>query len=158
MTWNPHITVAAVCERNGKFLIIEELSAGELVFNQPAGHLDPNESLIDAVIRETREESAWRFTPTALLGLYLWQQPDNGETILRVAFIGDCDDHRADQPLDTGIERALWFSRDELVRSDRLRSPLVLQSIDDYLGGQRLPLSAVVDALPRSADLAVAAE
>ena len=143
MSLNHHITVAAVCERDGKFLIIEERVQGALVFNQPAGHLDPDESLIEAVTRETQEESGWRFTPTALLGLYLHQREDNGHSFLRVAFIGDCDNHNPEQALDDGIERALWMCRDELARSERLRSPLVLDSIDDYLNGQRLPLSAV---------------
>lgn len=145
MSHNHHITVAAISERDGKFLVIEESANGDLVFNQPAGHLEPGESLTDAVIRETREESGWRFTPSALLGLYLWEHPTKGHTILRVAFIGDSDDHRQEQPLDDGIERALWMSRDELAASERLRSPLVIQSIDDYLRGIKLPLEAVND-------------
>lgn len=140
MTWKPHATVAAVVEREGKFLIVEESVHGEIVYNQPAGHLDPHEDLIDAVIRETREETAWRFTPQALIGIYLWPQPNTQRTFLRFAFCGTCSDFHADQALDEGIMRALWMSRDELHNSKKLRSPMVIQNIDDYLAGQRYPL------------------
>ena len=145
MSHDHHITVAAMCERDGKYLVIEERANGKLVFNQPAGHLERDESLLQAVVRETREESGWQFQPTALLGLYLWQHPQKHSSILRLAIIGDCSDHNPQQALDDGIERALWMSRDELAASGRLRSPLVLQSIDDYIHGQRLPLSAMSD-------------
>lgn len=140
MTWKPHTTVAAIVERDGKFLIVEESVNGEIVYNQPAGHLDPHEDLIDAVIRETREETAWRFTPEALIGIYLWPQPNTHRTFLRFAFCGTCSDFRADQPLDDGILRALWMSKTELQNSKKLRSPMVLQNIDDYLAGRRYPL------------------
>lgn len=142
MVWKPHATVAAIIERDDKFLMVEEVIHGEHVFNQPAGHLDPDESLIDAVIRETREESAWLFTPESVTGIYLWKHPDNGETFLRVAFCGSCSDHDPEQDLDTGIVQAVWKSRDELIKqAEQIRSPMVISCIDDYLAGKRHPLS-----------------
>ena len=140
MTWKPHTTVAAIVEREGKFLMVEEEVYGEIVYNQPAGHLDPGESLIDAVIRETREETAWLFTPESLLGIYLWPQPKTNRSFLRFAFCGTCSDHQSEQMLDEGILRALWLSKEELQHSKKLRSPMVIQNIDDYLSGQRYPL------------------
>jgi 8-oxo-dGTP pyrophosphatase MutT (NUDIX family) len=139
--WKPHATVAAIIERDGKFLMVEEDVEGEIVYNQPAGHLDPGESLIDAVIRETQEETAWGFMPEAVTGIYLWDQPDTTRTFLRVTFTGKCHHQREDQPLDEGILRALWMSRDELLaKQSQLRSPLVMECIDDYLAGKRYPL------------------
>src|SRR6185295_8465389 len=144
MHWKPEVTVAAVVERDGRFLMVEERAAGRLVLNQPAGHLEDRETLIDAVIRETREETAWRFTPAALIGTYLWRNPDNERTFLRFTFCGSVDDHAADQPLDTGIVRAVWLSHDQLLaQPGRLRSPLVLRCLDDYLRGMRQPLESV---------------
>ncbi len=146
MTWKPHTTVAAIIQRDNKFLMVEELINGERVFNQPAGHLDPNENLIEAAIRETREETAWRFTPQAVTGVYLWTHPDSGRTFLRVAFCGQCDDHQAEQPLDDGILHAVWMSRDEIVQNKRnLRSPMVIDCIDDYLAGKRYPLDLLIN-------------
>src|SRR3954469_23085610 len=115
MRWNPDVTVAAVVERDGRYLMVEERIAGRLVLNQPAGHLEKGETLIDAVIRETREETAWRFTPAALVGIYLWRNPENDRTFLRFAFCGSVDDHRAEQPLDTGIVRAAWLTHEQLL-------------------------------------------
>ena len=144
MLWNPEVTVAAIVERDGRFLMVEERSAGRLVLNQPAGHLEDRETLIEAVIRETREETAWRFAPAALIGTYLWRNPDNGRTFLRFGFCGTVDDHVADQPLDNGIVRAVWLSHEQLLaQQGRLRSPLVLRCLDDYLRGTRLPLESV---------------
>jgi 8-oxo-dGTP pyrophosphatase MutT (NUDIX family) len=148
MIWKPHATVAAIIERDNKFLMVEEDIHGAVVINQPAGHLDPDESLLDAVIRETREETAWRFKPESVTGIYLWQHPDNGETFLRVAFCGQCDDHDETQTLDDGILQAVWKSRDELIaQQSRLRSPMVLHCIDDYLAGKRYPLE-LLSTLP----------
>jgi 8-oxo-dGTP pyrophosphatase MutT (NUDIX family) len=142
--WNPEVTVAAIVEREGRFLMVEERSAGRLVLNQPAGHLEDRETLVDAVIRETREETAWRFTPAALIGTYLWRNPDNERTFLRFAFCGSVDDHAPEQPLDTGIVRAVWLSHEQLLaQPGRLRSPLVLRCLDDYLRGMRQPLESV---------------
>jgi 8-oxo-dGTP pyrophosphatase MutT (NUDIX family) len=148
MAWNPEVTVAAIVERQvereRRFLMVEERIAGRLVFNQPAGHLEDRETLLEAVVRETREETAWRLHPEALVGVYLWRNPDNGRTFLRFAFCGPVDDHRPDQPLDTGIQRALWLSHEQLLaQPSRLRSPLVMRCLDDYLLGKRQPLETV---------------
>ena len=147
--WKPHVTVAAVIEQHGRYLVVEESIEGKTVYNQPAGHLEPGESLIDAVIRETREESAWRFTPEALTGIYLWDQPGASRTFLRFAFCGAHSHHRPEQSLDQGILRALWLSRDELAaRAEQLRSPLVLQCIDDHAAGRRYPLDCLHTLMP----------
>ncbi len=144
MRWNPEVTVAALVERDDRFLFVEERVAGRLVLNQPAGHLEDGETLIEAVIRETREETAWRLEPEALVGTYLWRNPDNGRTFLRFAFCGVVDDHRATQALDTGIVRALWLSHAQvLAQSARTRSPLVLRCLEDYLLGKRQPLESI---------------
>jgi len=149
MVWKPHATVAAIIERDSKFLMVEELVNNERVFNQPAGHLDPDESLVDAVIRETLEETAWHFTPEAITGIYLWKHPDNGESFLRVTFCGSCDNHQPNQALDDGIIQAAWKSRDELIRlQQRLRSPMVIGCIDDYLAGKRFPMDMLVNVTP----------
>ncbi len=147
MIWKPHLTVAAICENNNRFLLVEEHIEGNTVLNQPAGHVEEGEDLISAVIRETREETAWCFHPEALLGFYLWRAPAGG-TYLRVAFVGHCDDHRPQQALDEGILRARWLSRSELLNDPATpRSPLVLRCIDDYLAGRRYPLSQLVTLL-----------
>src|SRR5882672_10221362 len=99
MRWNPEVTVAAIVEREGRFLMVEERIRGRLVLNQPAGHLEDRETLLEAVVRETREETAWRLTPQALVGTYLWRSPDE-RTFLRFAFCGVVDDHRPTEPLD----------------------------------------------------------
>ncbi len=146
MTWKPHATVAAIIERDGKFLMVQEQSNGLIVYNQPAGHLDPDESLIDAVIRETQEESAWRFHPQAITGIYRWKHPELNKTFLRVAFHGSCDQYQPDQSLDEGIIQAVWMTRDELLdNQSSLRSPLVLRCIDDYLAGKSYPLELLTD-------------
>jgi 8-oxo-dGTP pyrophosphatase MutT (NUDIX family) len=144
MAFNPEVTVAAVVERDSRFLLVEERIAGRLVLNQPAGHLEDRETLVDAVIRETREETAWRFVPAALVGTYLWRSPDSGRTFLRFAFCGSVEDFREGQALDAGIVRTVWLSHEQLLAQQaRLRSPLVLRTIDDYLLGRRQPLDAV---------------
>ena len=144
MGWNPEVTVAAVVERDGRFLVVEERVSGRLVLNQPAGHLEDAETLLAAAIRETREETAWRFIPDAVVGTYLWRNPANGRSFLRFAFCGEVDDHRPQQALDTGIERTLWLSHEELLaRSARLRSPLVMRCCEDFLMGKRQPLDSI---------------
>jgi 8-oxo-dGTP pyrophosphatase MutT (NUDIX family) len=144
MAWQPEVTVAAVVQREGRFLMVEERISGKLVLNQPAGHLEDRETLVEAAIRETREETAWRLLPEALVGTYLWRNPDNGRSFLRFTFCGTVDDHAAGQALDQGIVRALWLSREQLVaQPDRLRSPLVLRCLEDYLAGARQPLDSV---------------
>lgn len=141
MIWKPHATVAAIVERHRKFLMVEELINGQHVFNQPAGHLESDESLVDAVIRETREETAWQFVAEAVTGIYQWKHPGNNETYLRVAFCGDCSDHDPEQALDDGVLQALWMTRDEIIQQENnLRSPMVIDCIDDYISGKRYPL------------------
>jgi len=140
------MTVAAVIEQDGRYLLVRERSEGRLVYNQPAGHLEDNESLLEAVVRETLEETAWRFQPEAIIGVYLWRKPPAGPTILRVAFTGTCQEHDPHRTLDEDILRALWMSREELIQvSAYLRSPLVLRCIDDYLTGKRYPLELLSD-------------
>ena len=139
--WKPHITVAAVVEQNGRFLVVEENIEGRIVFNQPAGHVEQGETLIDAVARETLEESGRRFTPQALVGVYSWTNPGNDVTYLRFAFTGTVSERDPSRPLDEGIIDAVWMSRDELLaQPDKLRSPLVMRVIDDYLAGRRFHL------------------
>ena len=146
MIWKPHATVAAIIERDNKFLMVEELARGKPVFNQPAGHLEPDESLIDAVIRETDEETAWQFVPDAIIGIYLWKHPGNGKSFLRIAFCGLCKNHNPEQPLDKVILQAVWKSRDELIQQkNKLRSPMVINCIDDYLAGKRYPLDMLIN-------------
>lgn len=139
--WKPDVTVAALIEREGKFLMIEEYSHGRLVYNQPAGHLEDGESLFEAVVREVREESAWGFEPEAAVGFYMHPSPSSNITYLRICFTGTCFDHHPEQPLDEGILRTHWMSLEEIRQNvDRLRSPMVLTCINDYLAGNRIPL------------------
>lgn len=138
----PRVTVASVVERDGRFLVVEERpETGGLVINQPAGHLEHGETLLQAVVRETFEETAWHFTPEHLVGVYLWAHPSGQTSYLRVCFCGSVHGHEPERPLDEGIVRALWLTREELqAQSERLRSPLVLGVVDDYLAGERYPL------------------
>jgi 8-oxo-dGTP pyrophosphatase MutT (NUDIX family) len=144
MRWNPEVTVAAIVELDRRFLVVEERIGSRLVLNQPAGHLEDRETLLEAVIRETREETAWSFHPEALVGTYLWRSPVDGRSFLRFAFCGAVTDHRPQQALDKGIVRALWMSHEQLLaQSSRLRSPLVLSCLQDYLLGKRQALDSV---------------
>jgi len=142
--WKPSVTVAAVVERDGRFLLVEEETVDGIRLNQPAGHLDPGESLLAAAARETLEETAFAFTPTQLIGVYLWRAtPPTGDavTYLRFAFCGELGAHDPDRALDDGILRALWLTRDEIAaRAAQHRSPLVQRCVDDYLAGVRYPL------------------
>ena len=142
----PELTVAAVVERNGRFMFVEERAGGRLVLNQPAGHVEDGESLATAVIRETLEETAWTFQPEATVGVYLWGRDAGRNPFLRVAFAGRCLAHDRQRRLDDGIERVLWLSRAELVaRRPQLRSPMVLRAVDDYLRGIRYPIDLFQD-------------
>ncbi len=145
--WKPSVTVAAVIERNGSFLLVEEETSDGIRFNQPAGHLEPNESLVDAVTRETLEEAAFDFSPSALVGMYMsrYLSSRTGQevTYLRFAFSGELG-RAHDRALDYGILRTVWMTRDELLECEnKHRSPLVLRCIDDYLAGKRAPLSVI---------------
>ncbi|MDZ5602417.1 NUDIX hydrolase [Pseudomonas sp. RP23018S] len=146
MTWHPHITVATVVERDGRFLMVEEFKAGLHVFNQPAGHLEPNESLQQAALRETLEETAWDVELTGVVGIYLYTAPSNGVTYQRICFAARPVHHHAERPLDSDIQRALWLSRDELLADPaRWRSELVPRCIDDYLAGPLHSLALLRD-------------
>ena len=140
----PDVTVAAIVEQHGRFLVVEERIQNRLVINQPAGHVEAEETLVAAVVREALEETAWRFTPRALLGTYLWRNPASGVPYLRFAFIGTVADHDAGRTLDHPVVTTYWLTRAELAaQGSRLRSPMVLRCIDDYLAGQQLPLDSV---------------
>jgi 8-oxo-dGTP pyrophosphatase MutT (NUDIX family) len=141
MVWKPHATVAAIAEQEGRFLMVEESVEGKLVLNQPAGHIEDGESPLAAVVREALEETAWEFRPDAIVGTYLWREPMQGESYFRLAFAGRCLRHHPHRILDTGVIRSLWLTRDEIVaETARLRSPLVLLCVDDYLRGRRFPV------------------
>jgi 8-oxo-dGTP pyrophosphatase MutT (NUDIX family) len=140
----PLVTVATVVERAGRFLYVEERIRGQLVINQPAGHLDPGESLVEAAIRETLEETAWQVQPEALVAIYQWRNPFDHGDVVRFTFAAAPLRALPGRSLDEGIERALWLDRDELLaQGARLRSPLVLRSLEDYLAGSRVPLTAL---------------
>ena len=141
MRFKPNVTVAAVINDGDKYLVIEEESHDRLVINQPAGHLDPEESLIEAVCREVLEETAYEFVPEALIGTYMYPNSTGEITYLRFCFTGSVGTHHREQKLDDGITQAMWLSRDELIDvTEKLRSPMVIQCIDDYLTGKRYPL------------------
>ena len=148
--WMPHIVVATIVEREGRFLLVEERIAGELVLNQPAGHWEPGETLIEGAIRETVEESGWDVEPTAFLGIYEWKPEGLAYPFVRFAFAATALRHHPERALDAGIERAVWLTYDEVVRQTaRLRSPSVLTCIDDYRAGQLYPLSLIRHLPPR---------
>jgi len=144
MIWKPHVTVAAVIELDGKFLLVEEQTEDGPMFNQPAGHWEQGETLLQGVIREAREETAYSFVPEHLLGIYTWKHPRKDITYLRFAFTGQVVDHDPLQNLDTGIIRAAWLTREEILSSQtRHRSPLIRQCVEDHLGGRRFPLDLI---------------
>ena len=144
MRWKPNLTVAAVIERDGRFLIVEERTEDGLMLNQPAGHLERGETLAQAVTREVLEESAYSFTPEFIVGVYHWPNEAADVTYMRFAFGGTAGMRTEGRALDAGIMRALWMSRDELAASqERHRSPYVLACVDDYLAGRHFPLDLV---------------
>jgi ADP-ribose pyrophosphatase YjhB (NUDIX family) len=144
MQWHPHKTVATLIEWDNQFLMVEEIINGRLVYNQPAGHLEEGETLEQAALRETLEETAWQVELIALLGIYQSTSAETGICYIRTCYIAKALQHFADRPLDTGIVRALWMSKAEIeVRYDQLRSPVVLTVINDYLAGQHFPLHAI---------------
>jgi len=142
--WKPNVTVAAVIERDGRYLLVEEDTEAGPRFNQPAGHLEAGESLVAACAREALEETAWRFTPTALLGIYQWTRPQGDITYLRFAFVGELGHHEENRALDEGILRAVWLPPAEIEAGrERHRSPLIWQCVQDHLSGRRFPLDLV---------------
>ncbi|MBL8469696.1 NUDIX hydrolase [Methyloversatilis discipulorum] len=142
--WKPNVTVAALMEDRGRFLMVEEHTSGGLMLNQPAGHLEEGESLVDACAREAIEETAHPFVPRELVGVYQWRRPDGEVTYLRFAFAGDAGEQIAGRALDDGIVRALWMTPAEIEASRaRHRSPLVWACVLDWLAGVRLPLTVV---------------
>ncbi|MFP4079161.1 MAG: NUDIX hydrolase [Ectothiorhodospira sp.] len=146
MVWTPRVTVAAIVERQGRFLLVEEEADGRRVLNQPAGHLEEGESLIQATVRETLEETGREFTPDSLVGIYRWRHPQSGLTFLRIAISGPVGERLPGATLDPDILDTRWVGRDALsCDPSGLRSPLVLRCIDDYLAGQRHPLHLLVD-------------
>jgi 8-oxo-dGTP pyrophosphatase MutT (NUDIX family) len=145
MIWKPNVTVAAIIEQEGKFLLVEEHTSQGIRFNQPAGHLEPGESLLAAVVREAREETAHEFEPQHLVGIYRWPAPQSDITYLRFAFAGNATAFYPEQELDEGIIRAIWMTPQEIRTSQaQHRSPLVLRCIEDYLAGRRYPLDLLV--------------
>lgn len=145
MIWKPNVTVAAVVYRDGRFLLVEEETETGLAFNQPAGHLEAGEALVDAVVREAREETAYDFKPTHLVGIYNWPHPTKDLTYLRFAFAGELRGHDPEQKLDDGIVGARWLTLDEIrATQERHRSPLILRCCEDYLAGRRYPLDLLV--------------
>ncbi len=145
MVWKPNVTVAAVVQRDGKFLLVEEETESGLAFNQPAGHLEAGEALVDAVVREALEETAYHFRPTHLVGIYNWRHPTKDVTYLRFAFAGELRGWEAERQLDEGIVAARWLTLDEVkATQDRHRSPLILRCIEDLIAGKRYPLDLLV--------------
>ena len=142
----PAVTVATVVVRDGAFLLVEEETRAGVCLNQPAGHLESGETLVAAAVRETVEETGYRVTPTALVGVYRWHAPDTGATFLRFAFAGEVVGHDAERALDEGILRALWLPYDDLVaRRAMHRSPLVLRCVDDFRAGHRHSLDFITE-------------
>lgn len=141
--WRPSVTVAAVVERDGRFLFVEELQDGRRVLNQPAGHLDPGETLIAACAREVMEETAYRFTPASLVGIYRWHYAPADTTFLRFCFAGNIDGVE-NATLDKEIVALHWLTPDELkAKATMHRSPLVQQCVDDHLAGCDFPLTVL---------------
>lgn len=144
MVWKPNVTVAAVIERDGKFLLVEEATDEGIRFNQPAGHLECGEALTEAVVRETLEETGYAFEPSYLIGVYNWRHPSKDITYLRFAFGGEITGHDAGRKLDEGIIGARWLTHAEVrANASQHRSPLILRCIEDWQAGKRYPLEVV---------------
>lgn len=142
--WAPHVTVATIVERDNRYLMVYEEADGKLVYNQPAGHLDPNETLKEAAIRETLEETGWTVELNGIVGIHLYTAPSNGITYFRTTFIAAPISQDVSRPLDTGIIEAVWLTYEEiLARKEQLRSPMTLQIIEEYRAGKRFSLDVV---------------
>jgi ADP-ribose pyrophosphatase YjhB (NUDIX family) len=147
MVWTPHATVAALVEREGRFLFVEEIAHGERVFNQPAGHVDEDESLENATIRETIEESGWEVKPSALVGIYTYKAPSNGVTYYRFCYVCEAIKEIPNAELDSDILAAHWFTLEEIKsKQNQLRSPLVMKCLEDYLAGKQYPLDLIYES------------
>ena len=146
MTWTPHATVAVIVEDDhGRFLLVEDLSHGQVVLNQPAGHVEEGERILDAAQRETLEETGWEVVPEHFLGVYTYKAPANGVTYYRFCFSARALGRVTDE-LDDGIIAAHWLTPGEIrSQADKLRSPLVMQCIEDYRNGRRFPLDVIVE-------------
>lgn len=148
--WLPHVTVATVVERKGRFLFVEEEANGELVINQPAGHWEQGETLMQGAVRETLEETGWRVEITGLVGIYEYQPPELDYGFLRFAFSARAIEHLADQPIDPAIRRWFWMDQQELRQETyRHRSPMVQQCLEDYWTVKRYPLAVLNHLTPR---------
>ncbi|MEH6551215.1 MAG: NUDIX hydrolase [Pseudomonadales bacterium] len=140
----PHLTVATVVQRGEQFLLVQEFSNGELVYNQPAGHVEPGESLIEAALRETLEETAWDVELQGIIGLSKYIAPSNGVSYHRTTFIAKPLLHHSEQALDDGIVDAVWMNLDEMrANESKMRSPLVIKSVEQYLSGSQYPLEII---------------
>ncbi|MGH8163072.1 MAG: NUDIX hydrolase [Rhodanobacteraceae bacterium] len=149
--WRPRVTVACVVVDRGRYLMVEELIRGERLFNQPAGHLDPGETLAEAARRETLEETGWEIELQSFIGVQQWLSPLHRSQIVRFAFAARPLRHHPDRPLDAGIVGTHWLDYMQIAAlGERLRSPLVLTALHDWLGGQRLPLTALRSLLPHA--------
>ena len=146
MEWQPHVTVATVVEKNGKYLLVDERCNGELVFNQPAGHLDSGETLVEAAVRETFEETGWHVQLQGVVGVALYTSPHNQVTYHRTTFFATAVAQDSEQALDEGIEQAVWMSYDDILANrDRMRSHLVIKCIEQYQQGHRYPIDLVFE-------------
>lgn len=143
--WTPHATVATVIEQDGRFLMVEEISSGKAVINQPAGHVEPGESILNAARRETLEETGWTAEPTSLIGLYTYTAPSNGVTYHRYCFAAQAGEAIENAVLDDGIIGPRWMTIEELRNSPNLRSDMVLTCVEDYLAGRQFPLEIIVE-------------
>ena len=142
MVWKPHVTVAAVIERDGRYLLVEETTDTGIAFNQPAGHLEPGEDLINAVKREVLEETAWEFVPEAVVAIQLWRKNPDFPSFVRFCFTGSVHNNAPNQALDTDIIATHWLSHEDiLAKHAQLRSPLVLLSVEEHIKGRRYPLT-----------------
>ncbi len=142
MVWKPHVTVAAVIEKNQRFLLVEENTNNGIAFNQPAGHLEEGENIITAVKREVNEETAWKFEPVHIIAIQLWRKNPDSPSFVRVCFAGNVHSFNAGQALDVDIISTHWLTLNEIFeKKTKLRSPLVLKSVNAYLAGEHYPLS-----------------
>ena len=147
MIWTPHLTVAAIVERNEKFLMVKETDDGRAVYNQPAGHVEKHETVQDAIVREVKEETAWDFLPEYIVGFYKWHKQDSDTTYVRICYAGKASNHDPEQALDDGILSANWLDFDDIMSMDSksMRSPMVRKCISDYRNKIEYPLEFITE-------------